>query len=206
MIHTGPVRRPVPALLVAALLIAGAACSAEDGRVLPEPEAHQLTTTSTSTAPSLDGGGSLTEVFSLSSTAFAPGMPIPVQHTCDAQDISPPLAWASTPPAAELALVVRDPDAGGAVHWIVTGIDPLVQGLGEGGVPEGAMVHVNDFGEAAWRGPCPPEGETHTYELALHALPEELPLPALSVPAPEIVAQIEQSASATAVLTGTYGR
>lgn len=207
VVHTGPVpSRPRSLLAVLVLVAAGSACSSEDGRVLPPPRPDQTTTTSA--PPSLDSSGTDTvvEVFSLRSAAFEPGGRILAGHTCDGADTSPPLSWASTPPAAELAVVVRDPDADGFVHWVVTGIDPLVQGLGEGGVPEGAIEHPNDFGQAGWRGPCPPEGETHTYEAAVYALPEPLALPELSVPSREVVAQIEQTAAEVAVATFTYGR
>lgn len=207
VVHTGPVLgRRVPPIAVAAALLA-AACSSSDGRELPPPRPGQTTTTSTS-APSLDStpGSGVVEVFSLRSTAFDPGGPIDVAHTCDGADTSPPLAWASVPPAAELAIVVRDPDADGLLHWVVTGIDPVVQGLGAGGLPEGAIDHVNDLGTAGWAGPCPPEGETHTYEVALYALPEPIPVDQLSVPSGEVVTQIEQTASDVAVATFTYGR
>lgn len=209
VIHTGPVRlrRPVLLVALAAVLPPAAACSSTDGRELPPPRPGQTTTTSTS-APALDStpGDGPVEVFSLQSTAFDPAGPIDVAHTCDGADVSPPLSWASVPPAAELAIVVRDPDADGFVHWVVTGIDPLVQGLGEGGLPEGAIDHLNDFGEAGWRGPCPPEGETHSYEVALYALPEPIPLDQRSVPSGEVVTQIEQTASDVAVATFTYAR
>lgn len=207
MIHTGPVRlrRRVLAALAAALVPASA-CSSTDGRELPPPQPGQ-TTTSTS-APSLEStpASGVVEVFSLQSPAFDPCGPIDAVHTCDGADSSPPLTWASVPPAAELAIVVRDLDADGFVHWVVTGMDPAVRGLGEGGLPEGAVAHLNDFGEARWRGPCPPEGETHTYEVALHALPEPLPGSDLSVPVDEVITQVEQTASEVAVVTFTYAR
>ncbi|MGV3760115.1 MAG: hypothetical protein ACO1PW_11355, partial [Actinomycetota bacterium] len=108
-----PDRRLLPLVALAAVVLA-AACSSSDGRELPPPGAGQTTTTPTS-APALDStpGSGLVEVFSLQSTAFAPGGPIDAAHTCDGADVSPPLAWASVPPAAELAIVVRDPDADG---------------------------------------------------------------------------------------------
>lgn len=195
-------------LLPAVLALAAGACSTQDGRSLPPPRPDQTTTTSTE-PPTLDGdstGQGAVEVFSLLSEAIPGGGEIPAEHTCDGADTSPPLAWASTPPAAELALIVRDPDADGFVHWLVTGIDPLVQGVAAGGVPEGATEHDNDFDVAGWRGPCPPEGEAHTYELALYALPEPLPASDPTLTSDALVAQIEGSASAVAVLTGTYER
>jgi len=45
--------------------------------------------------------------FKLSSTAFPDGGEIPAKYTCEAEDISPPLAWTDVPPNAKsLALIV----------------------------------------------------------------------------------------------------
>jgi hypothetical protein len=194
--------------LLGALALSGLsmACSSTDGRTLPPPDPHN-TTTSVSTPvvgqPSDGGDQGVVEVFSLASTAFADGGVIPARHTCDGEDVSPPLSWASAPPAAELAIVVRDRDAGGFVHWVVTGIDPLVQGIGEGGVPETAVEAANQAGTIGWSGPCPPAGTgTHTYELALHALPEPLGL-APGTPAEEAAQLVEGASSEAAILTGT---
>ena len=61
--------------------------------------------------------------------------------------MSPDLSWTDLPADAEsLALIVRDRNAAGFVHWVVTGIDPSVQGIGEGGVPEGAVEGQNGAG------------------------------------------------------------
>src|SRR5881409_3464237 len=42
-------------------------------------------------------GGSM--AFSLTSAAFKDGAAIPVKHTCDGADVSPPLAWTGAPAA-----------------------------------------------------------------------------------------------------------
>ena len=75
-----------------------------------------------------------------------------------------------TPPRSRSSCATAN--AGGFVHWVVTGIDPFVQGIGEGGVPENAVEGPNGAGTVGWIGPCPPAGSgTHTYEVALLALP-----------------------------------
>jgi Raf kinase inhibitor-like YbhB/YbcL family protein len=189
----------VSALACGALL----ACSSSDGRALPPPDRHQTTTSVSAPVVGQPSDGGVVEVFSLSSPAFAHGAPIPVDHTCTGRGVSPPLAWASTPPAAELALVVRDADNGGFVHWAVTGIDPLVQGLGEDGVPEGAVEAANGSGTLGWLRPCPPAGgAVHTYVFTLYALPEPLAL-APGLPADVVTAQVEGAQAEAAVLTGT---
>lgn len=205
MVHTVPVRsRSVP--LTAALVAAASflvACSSSDGRSLPPPD-HRTTTSVSAPVvgqPSQDDG--LVEVFSLTSAGFPAGGVITSRHTCAGEDISPPLAWASTPPATELALVVRDRNAEGFVHWVVTGIDPAVQGFGEGGIPEGAVEATNSTGTLGWFGPCPPAGSgTHTYDLVLHALPEPLALEP-GLPAAEAARRVEGASSGQAVLSGT---
>ena len=60
--------------------------------------------------------------FALTSTGFAEGDVIPVKHTCDGADRSPPLAWTGAPSGtASYALIADDPDApaGTWVHWVL---------------------------------------------------------------------------------------
>jgi hypothetical protein len=198
-------------LAVAAVVLLAGACSSSDGRSLPPPDPHRTTTTVDTpvVAQPSDGGdggdGGVVEVFALYSAAFVEGEPIPDQFACDGSP-SPPLDWVATPPAAELALVVRDRDANGFVHWVVTGIDPLVLGVGEGGVPEGAVEAANDSGTIGWFGPCPPPVDgAHTYVFTLHALAEPLVLTAADT-AEAAAQQVEGASLAQASLTGTYSR
>ena len=107
----------------------------------------------------------------LTSEAFADGRPIPVRHTCDGDDVSPPLAW-TAPPAGtvSLALCLDDPDAGRYpfTHWLAWGLSAAAGGLSEGDAApaEGR----NDFGAPGYRGPCPPPGKPHRYVFRLYAL------------------------------------
>jgi Raf kinase inhibitor-like YbhB/YbcL family protein len=106
----------------------------------------------------------------LTSPAFGDGQPIPLEYSCRGDDVSPPLAWAGVPQGtAELALVVRDADADGFVHWVITGMSPAVTGLARGNPPVSATEARNDFGRQGWSGPCPPAG-THDYDFRLFAL------------------------------------
>jgi Raf kinase inhibitor-like YbhB/YbcL family protein len=111
----------------------------------------------------------------LTSSAFGNGESIPRRHTCEGEDLSPPLSWSGVPEAARsLALIVDDPDApsGTFTHWLAWGIDPAAGGLREG---EAAPLEGrNDFGETGYRGPCPPPGHgPHRYFFRLHALEED---------------------------------
>jgi Raf kinase inhibitor-like YbhB/YbcL family protein len=192
------IRRTLP--LLAALALLGTGCS-DDGRTLAPVRPGQTTTTTT-VPPSI--GDAAPEVFSLVSGAFDDGATIPERFTCTGEDISPAIGWSAAPEdAAELAIVVRDRQADGFVHWIVTGIDPTITGFGQAGVPEGAVEQANSTGAIGWLGPCPPEGSgTHLYDFTLHALPAPIDIdPAL--PAAEAATQIEAASTAEATLAGS---
>jgi hypothetical protein len=195
-------------LFLTAAAVAAVACSSSDGRTLPPPDPHRTTVTADTPVvaqPSDGGDSAAVEVFALYSAAFVDSAPIPDRFSCEGAP-SPPLDWVAAPPSAELALVVRDQDADGFVHWVVAGIDPLVQGVGEDGVPVGAFEATNDGGTIGWFGPCPPPGEApHTYVFTLHALPEPLVLDP-TLPGREAAQLVEGTSFETATLTGIYGR
>lgn len=110
----------------------------------------------------------------LTSPTFDDGGPIPERHAKDGDDVSPPLRWTGVPPGtAELALLVRDPDAPGGTftHWIVANLDPGLEGLETGELPELAVEGLNDFGDVGYGGPQPPAGDPpHRYVFQLLAL------------------------------------
>jgi Raf kinase inhibitor-like YbhB/YbcL family protein len=113
----------------------------------------------------------LATIFAVTTDAWSPGTEIPARYTCDGDDISPPLVISQIPAnTAELAIIVSDFDAGDFVHWVLAGIDPSVTAIEEGTTPEGSVQAANDAGTNAWFGPCPPEGESHTYDFTLYAL------------------------------------
>lgn len=93
---------------------------------------------------------------------------------------NPELRIDGVPEEAEsLVLVLDDPDAEGAVgftfdHWLVWDIDPDIGTIPRGWAPgEAAIVGYNDFVEADYGGPSPPD-ETHAYRFKLLALDTEL--------------------------------
>lgn len=179
-----------------------AACSSSDGRALPPPGPDQTTTTAST--PVVPETGTADGVFELTSASFSDGEPLPERFTCNGDDVSPDLTWSAPPAGAvELALVVRDRQEAGFVHWIVAGVDPFVFGFGEGGLPENAIEAANGAGTSGWLGPCPAAGSgTHTYELILHALPEATGI-APGTPAEEAAARIESLSTSQAVLVAT---
>jgi Raf kinase inhibitor-like YbhB/YbcL family protein len=111
----------------------------------------------------------------VTSSAFAEGERIPERHTCEGENVSPPLSWSGVPEGTiSLALIVHDPDApaGDFVHWLGWGIRADAGGLGEG---EGAPAEgTNGFGQPGYGGPCPPPGSSHRYFHRLYALDREL--------------------------------
>jgi Raf kinase inhibitor-like YbhB/YbcL family protein len=190
------------AIVAIALVMTGCA---HDGRTLrPPPPGATAPPLPTTTAP-----GATTAIASvaLTSTAFDPGGPIPLDHTCDGAGVSPPLAWGSVPErTVEVAIVVTDPDANGFVHWVLAGLDPSVQALAVGVVPDGAIEAKNDAGTVGWKGPCPPkDAGRHAYVFTLYALTAPTGVTA-AMSGKDAIAAISQIPGLTATLIGTYQR
>jgi hypothetical protein len=196
-------RRFFTLTLAGVVAVAAVACSKSDGRALRPPDPDRTTTSSS--VPELQPPTGELGPFTLQSTAFTEGGVIPERLTCTAAaPVSPDLSWTGMPPeAASLAIVVRDRDAGGFVHWIVHDIDPFVLGIGEGGIPENAVEGPNGAGSTGWLAPCPTAGDgPHTYEVVLLALPSP-PEVVVGATSEQVAAQLEASAYERAVLTGT---
>ena len=117
--------------------------------------------------------------FRVHSPAFAYGEQIPREYTCEGRDVNPPLTIENVPEDAEsLALIVEDPDSPGGhwIHWRVWNIHPRTTYIKENSLPQDAIQGINSFGQAAYGGPCPHQGE-HTYIFHLYALRHALHLP-----------------------------
>jgi Raf kinase inhibitor-like YbhB/YbcL family protein len=142
----------------------------------------------------------------LTSAAFGDGEQIPVRHTCDGDDVSPPLAWTAPPDGTvSLALCLDDPDAGRYpfTHRLAWNLPAAGGSLGEGESAPGEGR--NDFGAPGYRGPCPPPGKPHRYVFRLYALDAELELG----PADRRLsfdAALEGHVLETAELVGVYER
>jgi Raf kinase inhibitor-like YbhB/YbcL family protein len=115
--------------------------------------------------------------FTLTSSAFEPGAAIPIQYSCEGDDLSPPLSWSSVPEGTStFALIMEDPDAPGGtwVHWVLYNLPADTRSLkaaiiDQTDLPLGTLIGVNDWGEGSYGGPCPPSG-THRYFFYLFAL------------------------------------
>jgi len=118
----------------------------------------------------------------LSSPVFEHNGRIPSRHTCDGDNVNPPLKISKVPSGARsLALIMEDPDVpkhlradGMWDHWIVFNIPPGTEEIPEGEEPPG--IHgKGTAGNLQYYGPCPPDRE-HRYFFKLFALDAELDL------------------------------
>ena len=152
----------------------------------------------------------------LTSAAFSHGQAIPRDHTCDGDDLSPPLAWEGLPPGTEsLVLIVDDPDAPDPaapkmtwVHWMLYNMPPsttsLPPGVSRADLPPGTREGLNDWKRTGYGGPCPPIGR-HRYFHKLHAL--DVQLPDLGTPTKAALEDaMVDHILASADLVGTYQR
>ncbi|MGH7700729.1 MAG: YbhB/YbcL family Raf kinase inhibitor-like protein [Gemmatimonadales bacterium] len=151
----------------------------------------------------------------LTSTAFADGATIPVKHTCDGPDVSPPLAWSEAPASTSgFALIMDDPDApmGTWVHWVLWNLPGATTSLPEG-VPKtetlkalsGALQGNNTWPKIGYYGPCPPPGKPHRYFFKLYALDAALNLKPGATKA-DIEKAIQGHVLEQAQVMGAYGR
>ena len=156
-------------------------------------------------------------MFTLSSSAFAPGGAIPKRYTCDDANVSPPLAWSGAPAGAKsFALIVDDPDAPDPaapkrvyVHWVLYDIPATVAELTEGGARasnvSGAHDGLNDDKGRGYTGPCPPIGR-HRYFHKLYALDALLGDLGAEARKADVERAMAGHVLATAELMGTYSR
>jgi Raf kinase inhibitor-like YbhB/YbcL family protein len=162
------------------------------------------------TAPRDD---SPTRRLAITSPAFRDGEPIPVRHTCDGEDLSPPLGWTGVPVETRaFALICDDPDAprGTWVHWVLWNLPADAVELGQGvpprpELPSGARQGLNDGGDLGYSGPCPPPGKPHRYFFRLYALDSALNLsPGLH--RSDLDAAMDGHILARGTVMGTYER
>lgn len=145
------------------------------------------------------------------SPAFEPGQTIPRRHTCDGDNVSPPLNIAAVPAQARsLALIMDDPDVPGHIredglwnHWVVYNIPPTQEQIPEGAEPEG-IQGSGTSGDLGYFGPCPPDRE-HRYFFRLYALDTRLDLPP-GATREQLDAAMQGHVIADAELMGRYER
>ena len=148
----------------------------------------------------------------LVSSGFKHHRNIPKNFTGEGEDVSPPLSWSNVPEGTQsFALFCHDPDAPlvtpgayGFVHWVLYNIPASVTQCAEG--EKNHTQGVNNFGQAGYGGPMPPEGHgTHHYFFWVLALDTKTDLkPGLSLE--ELLKEIEPNVIGMNRLVGTYSR
>lgn len=163
------------------------------------------------------GGEAEPQPFVLTSSAFVEGAVIPTVYECGppiaegpGNNTSPPLTWTPGPPGTQsYAIVMRDIDAGGLVHWVLYDIPASVVSLPEG-IPSGYQP-VDPAGSKqaelqgvvhSYFGPCSPSS-INTYQLTVHALDvAAVPDVDMSTPENTLAAAVEGLSIASAQLSG----
>jgi len=118
--------------------------------------------------------------FEVTSTAFGHEETIPLRHTCDGDDISPPLLFEEFPDeTVSFAVIMDEPDAPGGrfTHWLLWGIPAQHVFLGEDVAkienPASGMTQgTNDAETIGYSGPCPgdEDSDEHRYVFRVYAL------------------------------------
>jgi Raf kinase inhibitor-like YbhB/YbcL family protein len=149
--------------------------------------------------PGTDVGG-----LTVSSGAFQEGAPIPIEYSCDGQNIQLPVSWTRAPSGiAEYELVMDDQDANGFIHWVVVGIPAEASALANP-LPQGAVNGLNGRGQAGYTGPCPPSG-THHYRITVYGVNAPLGLGS-SASGDQVRTAAAGKTLASGTLTGTYAK
>jgi Raf kinase inhibitor-like YbhB/YbcL family protein len=168
------------------------------------------------------GSAGAAGTFSLTSTAFSDGQPIPSAYTCDGKNNPPPLAWSNAPADTRSYAILADdtteitipegppPFVLHFTHWITWNIDGGATSVDTG--RSHRVFGTNQFGRHDYNGPCAPADPAnpfsgpHTYVFTLYALtaPLNLKLGATRDQFDTAVADVDAGHITT--LTGTYCR
>jgi hypothetical protein len=155
----------------------------------------------------------------VTSSSFADGAAIPKLHggdsgDCGGKGVSPQVSWTSLPDGAKsVAVLIFDPDGAnglGVSHWVAYNIDANRGQLKQGeGQTDGAGVTVgkNVAGATAYRGMCPPVGDTpHHYILTVIASDLKPAVLPLGLTRDALLAALKGHALGGMSIVGRYGR
>jgi Raf kinase inhibitor-like YbhB/YbcL family protein len=163
--------------------------------------------------------------FKVTSNSFKDGDYLKMDHIlsadfgfgCAGGNQSPHLRWSGAPEGTKsFAVTCFDPDAptgSGFWHWVVVNIPLNVAELAldagnpkSGKLPKGAMQTRTDFGNAAYGGCCPPEGDhPHRYFFTVHAVKIDLDVK-VDTSAAVIGFQLHFNTLAKAAIVGLFKR
>jgi len=150
--------------------------------------------------------------FEVTSFAFGDGETIPLRHTCEGDDLSPPLVFEGAPEGtAGYAIVMTEAGEDGegdVARWAVWGI-PAEPGGVEEGIPLGASPGDglsqgrNDLDALGYSGPCPEDDGVRSFSFQAYALAAPLALePGVSIS--HVTAALSELAIGSGALVGTY--
>jgi Raf kinase inhibitor-like YbhB/YbcL family protein len=181
-----------------------------DEPVLNDPALDGAPATESLPAPTLPADESSVATGFRGFTPWTDGAPIDLLYTCDGANASPAISWTDIPEGTqELAISLVDQSnlSNGRpfIHWVLAGINPGVDRIGENETPPGAVRGLNFFGDVGYTGPCPDPGTTSTFTLTVFALNQQLEL-ADATPAAELLDVIGTVSIGAASSTGTVTR
>jgi hypothetical protein len=142
------------------------------------------------------GGRGGVSVMRLAIPAWPDGGEIPVRHAQAGGDVSPAMSWTGAPDdTVGFALIVRDVDAGGLLHWLVWNIPAtstsLPDGMAQGPEGDDGTRQISVSGPY-YRGPAPPPTDPpHHYMFELYALDAEITVRPNGESAAETLAAVE---------------
>lgn len=146
----------------------------------------------------------------VTSTAFSHEADIPIEFTCDGEDVSPDMAWTEVPEGTRsVALICDDPDApvGTWIHWVLFDMPAdttkLPRASQAGAAP--GTDGKNSWKKTGYGGPCPPKGDPHRYYFKVYALDRLLELDA-GATATQVSAAMEGHVAAQGTMMGKYKR
>lgn len=150
----------------------------------------------------------------LRSPSFKNNETLPAQFTCDGDNLSPEFTIKDIPKeTVSLAFIVEDQDLDkkqlkelpNSAHMMVWNIPATTTKFTQGIRPPGTIGR-NIFGNFAYSGPCPPEGETHKYVFTLYFIGKD----SLSITSDAGLAEakktIEDNSIGKSKLTASYTR
>ena len=134
------------------------------------------------------------------------GAAIDARYTCDEANVSPPLSWSAAPDGTrQIAITMADEQAPTFVHWAIAGLGPDTVTLDEGEIPADAIESVNGAGGTGYTGPCPPQGQAHTYVITVHFMDGDVEL-GNGAEGADLLLAINANTLASAEVTGTFTR
>jgi len=153
----------------------------------------------------------MTTFLTLTSPTFENNSRLSSKHTCDGENINPPLEISGVEEKAQsLVLIMEDPDVPKFVredgmwnHWLKFNIPTSITEIKEGQEPAGGSG-LTTSKTLKYTGPCPPDQE-HRYFFKLYSLDIVLSLPD-GVTKEEIKQAMENHILQKTILMGRYQR